>query len=189
MTFLNIMTSFWMYIMTYPAVVFITQLLLFFLAASNGRSRIRRQSFKKHRWNWLTLDPHRTSLPVIVWVKWQIQDFPEEEVNPLVGMVTYSSFSLITQIWHFWHFCTKLTSRAFKISKNKVASTGNNTSHLWIRISTALTTQPPKHLLNRRSLNWAWIISGSIEHDFIRGWKFETAMDWQIGWVGKQLEF
>ena len=30
MTFLNIMTSFWMYIMTYPAVVFMTQLLFIF---------------------------------------------------------------------------------------------------------------------------------------------------------------
>ena len=34
-------------------------------------------------------------------------------------------------------------------------------------------------------MNWTWIISGSIEHDFIRVWKFETGMDWQIGWVGK----
>ena len=78
----------------------------------------------------------------------------------------------------------------FKIGKNKVASTGNrthNTNHLWIRILTALTTQPPRHLLNKRALNWTWIISGSIEHDFIRVWKSETSMDWQIGWVGKAV--
>ena len=42
-----------------------------------------------------------------------------------------------------------------------------------------------EHLLNRKSLNRTWIISGSIEHDFIRVWKSETGMDWQIGWVGK----
>ena len=48
-----------------------------------------------------------------------------------------------------------------------------------------LTTEPPRHLLNRISLNWTWIISGSIEHDFKRVWKFETGMDWQIGWVCK----
>ena len=35
MTFLNIMTSFWMYIMTQPAVVFMTQL-LFFLSIGYG---------------------------------------------------------------------------------------------------------------------------------------------------------
>ena len=55
-----------------------------------------------------------------------------------------------------WNFCTKLTSQVFKISKNNVASTGNrthNTNHLWIRILTALPTQPPRHLLNRRLLN------------------------------------
>ena len=43
------------------------------------------------------------------------------------------------------------------------------------------------HLLNTRSLNWTGIISGSIKHDFIRVWKFETGMDWQIGWVGKAV--
>ena len=45
----------------------------------------------------------------------------------------------------FLVFCTKLTTRGFKISKNKIASTGNwthNTNHLWIRILTALPTQP-----------------------------------------------
>ena len=36
-------------------------------------------------------------------------------------------------------------------------------------------------------MNWTWIISGSIEHDIIRVWKFETGMDWQIGWVGKAV--
>ena len=26
-----------------------------------------------------------------------------------------------------------------------------------------------------------------MKHDFIRVWKSETAMDWQIGWVGKAV--
>ena len=34
-------------------------------------------------------------------------------------------------------------------------------------------------------MNWTLIISGLIEHDFKRVWKFEAGMDWQIGWVGK----
>ena len=38
-----------------------------------------------------------------------------------------------------------------------------------------------------KSLNWTWIISGSIEHDFIRIWKSETITDWQIGWVSKAV--
>ena len=103
-------------------------------------------------------------------------------------LLWHSSFSYITQIWHFWIFFTKLTQRGFKISKNKIASTGNrthNTNHLWIRVLTALPTQPPRHSLNRKSLNWTWIISGSIEHDFIRVWKSETGTDWQIGLVNK----
>ena len=29
----------------------------------------------------------------------------------------------------------------------------------------------------------------SIQHDFIRVWKSETGKEWQIGWVGKALEF
>ena len=87
-------------------------------------------------------------------------------------------------------------------AKNKVASTlvgidrtPTPLNHLWIRsrclfhsatktkirILTALTTQPPSYLLNRRSLNWTWIISSSIEHDFIRVWKSETGKEWQIG--------
>ena len=91
------------------------------------------------------------------------------------------------QIWHFCHSCTKLTLRGFKISKKKIAFTGywTHNTNPTIRIPAAITTQPPRHLLNRISLNWTWIISGSIEHDFIRVWKSETGMDWQIGWVGK----
>ena len=50
-----------------------------------------------------------------------------------------------------------------------------------IRIPTALPIQSQRHVLNRRFMNWTWIISGSVEHDFIR---FETGMDWQIGWFG-----
>ena len=34
-------------------------------------------------------------------------------------------------------------------------------------------------------MNWTLIISGLIEHDFKRVWKFEAGMDWQIGLVGK----
>ena len=91
------------------------------------------------------------------------------------------------QIWHFCHSCTKLTSRGFKISKKKIASIGywtHNTNPA-IEIPATLPIQPQRHLLNRRFMNWTWIISGSIEHDFIRVWKFETGMDWQIGWLGK----
>ena len=29
----------------------------------------------------------------------------------------------------------------------------------------------------------------SVEHDLIRVWKSETGEEWQIGWVGKALEF
>ena len=75
-----------------------------------------------------------------------------------------------------------------KISK-KNASTGywTHNTNPTIRIPATLTTQPPRHLLNRISLNWTWIISGSIGHDFKRVWKFETGMDWQIGWVSKAV--
>ena len=74
-----------------------------------------------------------------------------------------------------------------KSAKKKIASTGywTHNTNPTLRIPAPLTTQPPKHLLNRISLNWTWIISGSIEHDFKGVWKFETGMDWQIGWVGK----
>ena len=30
------------------------------------------------------------------------------------SFILHSRFSLITQIWHFWHFCTKLASRCLK---------------------------------------------------------------------------
>ena len=79
-------------------------------------------------------------------------------------------FFTVTQIWHFWHFCTKLTSRGFNISKNKVVCSGiwtHNTNHLWIRILTALTTQPPRHLLNRKSFQ-TLIKSCSIEPEIIK---------------------
>ena len=96
-------------------------------------------------------------------------------------------FFLNCQISHFCHSCTKLTSRGFKISQKKKASTGywTHNTNPTIRIPATLTPQPPRHLLNRRFMNWTWIISGLIEHDFIRVWKFETGMDWQIGRVGK----
>ena len=96
-------------------------------------------------------------------------------------------FFLNCQIWHFCHSCTKLTSRGFRISKKKIASTGywTHNTNPTLRFPAPLTTQPPRHLLNRRFMNWTLIISGLIEHDFKRVWKFEAGMDWQIGWVGK----
>ena len=96
-------------------------------------------------------------------------------------------FFLNCQIWHFCHSCTKLTSQGFRISKKKITSTGYWTPNTnpTLRFPAPLTTQPPRHLLNRRFMNWTLIISGLIEHDFKRVWKFEAGMDWQIGWVGK----
>ena len=80
-------------------------------------------------------------------------------------------FFLNCQIWHFCHSCTKLTSQGFRISKKKIASTGywTHNTNPTLRFPAPLTTQPPRHLLNRRFMNW----------------KFEAGMDWQIGWVGK----
>ena len=112
----------------------------------------------------------------------------------VVFAVPHSGFSFSTQIWHF---CTKLTSRVLK-SKEKVASSGiwtHNSNHYWIRILTTLPTQQPRHLLNRKSLNWSWIISRINRAWLYKGlkiwdcqvWKSETAMDWQIGWVGKAV--
>ena len=96
-------------------------------------------------------------------------------------------FFLNCQIWHFCHSCRKLTSRGFRISKKKITSTGywTHNTNPTLRFPAPLTTQPPRHLLNRRFMNWTLIISGLIEHDFKRVWKFEAGMDWQIGWVGK----
>ena len=84
---------------------------------------------------------------------------------------------ILVQNWH--HRVSK--------SAKKIASTGywTHNTNPTLRIPASLTTLPPRHLLNRISLNWTWIISGSIEHDFKRVWKFETGMEWQIGWVGK----
>ena len=67
-----------------------------------------------------------------------------------------SGFSFLTQIWHF---CTKFTSRVLKSFKKKLPPVGFDSNHHWIRILTVLPTQPPRHLLNRKSLNWSWIIS------------------------------
>ena len=53
-----------------------------------------------------------------------------------------------------------------------------------IRIPATLPIQPQRHLLNRRFMNWTWIISGSIEQDFVRVWKFETGMTDKLAeWV------
>ena len=87
----------------------------------------------------------------------------------------------------FLSFLYKIDFKGYQNQQKKIASTGywiHNTNPT-LRIPAPLTTLPPRHLLNRIFLNWTWIISGSIEHDFRRVWKFETGMDWQIGWVGK----
>ena len=87
----------------------------------------------------------------------------------------------------FLSFLYKIDITGFQNQQKKIASTGywTHNTNPTIRIPATLTTQPPRHLLNRISFNWTWIISGSIEHDFKKVWKFETVMDWQIGWVGK----
>ena len=87
----------------------------------------------------------------------------------------------------FLSFLYKIDITGFQNQQKKIAFTGywTHNTNPTIKIPATLTTQPPRHLLNRISLNWTWIISGSIEHDFKRAWKFETGMDWQIGWVGK----
>ena len=89
----------------------------------------------------------------------------------------------------FLAFLYKIDITGSQNQQKKIASTGywTHNTNPTIRIPAALTTQPPRHLLNRISLNWTWIISGSIEHDFKRVWTFETGMDWQIGWVGKAV--
>ena len=61
-------------------------------------------------------------------------------------------------------------------------------NHHWIRILTALPTQTPRYLLNRKSLNWSWIISRINRVWLYKGLKiWETAMDWHIDWVGKAV--
>ena len=83
---------------------------------------------------------------------------------------------ILVQNWH--HGVSKSAKRA---SPGYWTHNTNPT----LRFPAPLTTQPPRHLLNRRFMNWTLIISGLIEHDFKRVWKFEAGMDWQIGWVGK----
>ena len=103
---------------------------------------------------------------------------PLESAHSSFFSIVRSDISVIlVQNWH--HGVSK--------SAKKIVSTGywTHNTNPSLRIPASLTTQPPRHLLNRISLNWTWIISGSIEHDFKRVWKFETGMDWQIGWVGK----
>ena len=87
----------------------------------------------------------------------------------------------------FLSFLYKIDITGFRISKKKITSTGywTHNTNPTLRFPVPLTTQPPRHLLNRRFMNWTLIISGLIEHDFKRVWKFEAGMDWQIGWVGK----
>ena len=58
-----------------------------------------------------------------------------------------------------------------------------------IRIPATLPIQPQRHLVNRRFMNWTWIISGSIEHDFIRVWKLETGMTDKLAEWARRLEF
>ena len=111
-------------------------------------------------------------------------------VNCEISKLFYSNsrvFPKLTDLT-FLSFLYKIDITGFQNQQKKIiASTGywTHNTNPTIRIPATLTTQPPRHLLNRISLNWTWIISGSIEHDFIWVWKFETGMDWQIGWVGK----
>ena len=104
----------------------------------------------------------------------------------------------------FVAFCTNWHQGLSKSTKYKVESTGNqthNTNHIWIR------RQMPIPLCHS---DLCWIedpyvelcfihhfhskiglgsFLDSIEHDFIRVWKSETDKEWQIGWVGKAMEF
>ena len=84
-------------------------------------------------------------------------------------------------------FLYKIDITGFQNQQKKITSTGywTHNTNPTLRFPAPLTTQPPRHLLNRRFMNWTLIISGLIEHDFKRVWKFEAGMDWQIGWVGK----
>ena len=100
--------------------------------------------------------------------------------------VPYSGFSsiarsdisvILVQNWH----------HGVSESAKKITTTGywTHNTNPTLRFPAPLTTPPPRHLLNRRFMNWTLIISSLIEHDFKRVWKFEAGMDWQIGWVGK----
>ena len=98
------------------------------------------------------------------------------------GLFTLELFLNNSNLTFLAFFVQSWYHRVSKAANNKDASMGNrthNTNHLRIRILITLTTQPPRHLLNRRSLNCTWIISVSIEHDFIR-------VDLQIGWMVRQ---
>ena len=102
--------------------------------------------------------------------------------------ITCESFQVrrpvLAQTDGFFVFNTNLTflyssdTKGFKKLKNKIASSGIWTHYHWIRILTALPIQPPRHLLNRKSLNWSWIISR-----INRARLYEL----QIGWVGKAV--
>ena len=55
-----------------------------------------------------------------------------------------------------------------------------NSQH-WIRILTALPTQTPRHLLDRKSLNWSWIISRIDRAWLYKGlkiWDCHGLADW-----------
>ena len=85
-------------------------------------------------------------------------------------------------------FLYKIDIEGFKKSK-KVAFSGiwtHNSNHHWIRILTALPTQPPRHLLNRKSLNWSWIISR-----INRAWLYKGLKIWDChgltDWLSKCL--
>ena len=92
-------------------------------------------------------------------------------------------------------FVYKINIEGFKKfqQKIKLPPVGFELTTAAIRILSALPTQPPSHLLNRRSLYWSWYYTEvgsfleSIEHDLIRVLKFETGKERQIGWVGKAV--
>ena len=171
--------------------------------------------FNTHWVNILLLDwPLMPILPILCFVKNSIDEFMKKNSKPkqnrtgvsfgktplqikcsLSNWPTDANCNLVeffrnnTPNLTFLAFLYKIDITGFQNQQKKIASTGywTHNTNPTITILTALTTQPPRHLLNRISLNWTWIISGSIEHDFIRVWKFKTSMDWQIGWVGKAV--
>ena len=111
---------------------------------------------------------------------WTTLDSPNQKgTQSGFSSIARSDISVIlVQNWH--HGVSESANK-------KIASTGywTHNTNPTLRFPAPLTTQPPRLLLNRRFMNWTLIISGLIEHDFKRVWKFEAGMDWQIGWVGK----
>ena len=102
-----------------------------------------------------------------------------------VCMVVFEFFPKLTDLT-FLSFLYKIDITGFQNQQKKIASTGywTHNTNPTIRISVTLTTQPPRHLLNRISLNWTWIISGSTEHNIkksLKVWGWHGLADWLSG--------